>query len=104
MSDSVAVIICYSRCLWCGRRTPHECCHAHATELGFDPESVADIDALWGSAGPEETCTDPACPVWEPGEWDRIQAEAALTPGQRRERLERIQQGIAERRANRTEV
>jgi hypothetical protein len=44
MSDSVAVIICYSRCLWCGRRTPHECCH------------------------------------------------------------ERIQQGIAERRANRTEV
>jgi hypothetical protein len=23
----MSVIICYSRCMWCGRRTPHEWCH-----------------------------------------------------------------------------
>jgi hypothetical protein len=23
------LIVCYTRCLWCGRRTPHEVCHLH---------------------------------------------------------------------------
>jgi hypothetical protein len=115
MSDSTVWIVCSSKCLYCGRQTPHEVCHEHAEAV--DPgwwddiqenvgSDVDPMDLIWrtGRDKEPETCTDPACPVWEPGEWDRIQAEAALTPEQRRERLERIQQGIAERRANRTEV
>lgn len=23
----MTAIVCYSRCMWCGRRTPHEWCH-----------------------------------------------------------------------------
>lgn len=70
---NTTVVVCSSRCLWCGRGTPHEVCHAHATELGFVPESVADIDALWDSGQEAETCTDPECPVWAAGEWARRQ-------------------------------
>lgn len=93
-------IVCRSQCHWCGRQTPHEACHAHASALGFDPESVEDIDMLWGAGEQEpETCTDPDCPVWEPGEWDRRQAEAAMTPEQKAERLARLRQEISERRA-----
>jgi len=24
------MIVCYNRCLYCGRRTPHEVCHLHS--------------------------------------------------------------------------
>lgn len=68
---NTTVIVCSSRCLWCGRGTPHEVCHAHATELGFMPESVSDIEALWDSGQEPEPCANPNCPVWEPGEWAR---------------------------------
>lgn len=68
---NTTVVVCSSRCLWCGRGTPHEVCHAHATELGFMPESVADIEALWDSGQEPEPCANPNCPVWEPGEWAR---------------------------------
>lgn len=27
------MIVCYSRCLICGRRTPHECCHRHSLAI-----------------------------------------------------------------------
>jgi hypothetical protein len=31
MTDpEVRLIVCYSRCLWCGRRTPHEICEYHS--------------------------------------------------------------------------
>lgn len=94
------IIVCYSRCLWCGRRTPHEVCHAHATELGFDP-AAGDADALWGTGRDldDEECADPACPVWEPGEWERRQRRAAMTPEERRAEVERINAGIEARRA-----
>lgn len=76
----LAIIVCYSRCLYCGRRTVHEVCHGHsetlnpdwwdALEAGYD-----DIDTLLedlrriGSGLPPELCENGACPVWEPGEW-----------------------------------
>jgi len=31
----VELIVCWSRCLWCGRKTPHEVCHAHGS--AFEP-------------------------------------------------------------------
>lgn len=109
MSEPIYVIACSSRCLYCGRLTPHEVCHEHSEKTapgwwddiqGNVGSDVDPMDLIWrtGHGKEPETCTDSACPVWEPGEWDRIQAEAALTPEQRRERLERIQAGIGERR------
>ena len=35
----IMCIISYSRCLYCGRRTPHEVCHEHSSEL--HPEGIA---------------------------------------------------------------
>lgn len=73
-------IVCYSRCYYCGRRTPHEICHGHsealnpgwwdALEAGYDDadELLADLRRI-GSGLEPETCDDPACLVWEPGEW-----------------------------------
>jgi hypothetical protein len=71
----MSIIVCLSRCLICGRRTPHEVCHRH---------SIA-INGLryWPSSGPSgndfnrnqarmykrgfyrdaEECSDPACPA-----------------------------------------
>jgi hypothetical protein len=106
------VIVCSSRCLYCGRGTPHEVCHDHSEALhpGWwdEMEAIAApdedaMDLLWGTGRnlDPETCEDGACPVWEPGEWDRMQAEAAMTPEQRRERLEAIQRSIEERRTAR---
>ena len=67
------MIVCYSRCLICGRKTPHECCHRHSLNLnGFK---------YWPSSGPSgndfnrnqsrmwarnfdkpaEVCEDPQC-------------------------------------------
>ena len=117
MGEPTIVVVCYSKCLYCGRRTPHEVCHEHsealhpgwwdALEAAFvpdqdDPELGA-IDAIWGTGYDKEpeACEDGTCPVWEPGEWDRIQAERSMTPEQRQERLERIRQGIEERRRQR---
>lgn len=112
MTSTIYVIACASRCMYCGRPTPHEVCHEHSEEanpgwwddiqenVGSD---VDPMDLIWrtGRDKEPELCDDPACPVWEPGEWERIQTEAALTPEQRRERLERIQTGIDERRRQR---
>lgn len=51
-------IICYSRCLWCGRRTPHELCHEHDQACGG-----ALIGPEWANYDAEpEVCTDAACP------------------------------------------
>jgi hypothetical protein len=75
------VIICFSRCLWCGRRTPHEVCHLHAfhNRLGnfkggdslTDEEHARRWDRSsrrawrrWFSAEPE-TCDDKSCPLWD---------------------------------------
>lgn len=75
MVKSGGVTVCYSRCLYCGRRTPHEVCHAHseASNPGWYSAETTDIDALWGTGRQQEdeSCVDPTCPVWEPGEWER---------------------------------
>jgi len=60
------VIVCYSRCLYCGRRTPHEVCHEHwaSPPEGDDREFQEVLDALWAesySAEPE-LCDSPTCP------------------------------------------
>lgn len=72
------MIACVSRCLWCGRQTPHEVCHEHSTEFGFDPESVECICKLGGTGEDQdpEDCTDPACPVWETEERERLLSAA----------------------------
>ena len=74
------MIICFSRCLWCGRRTPHEVCHRHVTgSRGQIDEAAVDASPdpdrewsrrwdraqgrrwrRWFNAEPE-TCTPP-CP------------------------------------------
>jgi hypothetical protein len=82
MSEPVGVIFCQSRCLYCGRRTPHEVCHEHSRlkNPGWLTD-FTDIDALWRSGDQEpETCNDPACPVWEPGEWEARRAQATPPP------------------------
>jgi hypothetical protein len=83
------MFVCFSRCLYCGRRTPHEVCHRHGGLRGRNRLGDIDraaVDALpteaereaewsrrwershhrawrrWFDAPPEE-CTDPACPL-----------------------------------------
>jgi hypothetical protein len=34
-SGEATFIVCWSRCLWCGRKTPHEVCHEHGR--AFNP-------------------------------------------------------------------
>jgi hypothetical protein len=72
------LIICYSRCLYCGRRTPHEACHAHASKLnpnfmfeGAGPNSQEELWATNFNKEPE-ACSDKNCPVWEPYERERF--------------------------------
>jgi hypothetical protein len=75
VTQEPTAIICYSRCLYCGRRTPHEACHAHAynspCRVEVDISTYEQVCALWqeGFDAEPETCNDPNCPVWEPGEW-----------------------------------
>lgn len=81
---STEVIVCYSRCVYCGRRTPHEACHEHHSKVGGKfPAVISEVcptcgqppeDAAWvdGSSKELETCTDPNCPAWEPGEYNRV--------------------------------
>lgn len=68
----IGIVVCRSRCLYCGRLTPHEACHAHAYALNptFALGPGEDLETLWSSAvnAPAETCVDPDCPVWLPGE------------------------------------
>lgn len=83
------MIVCFSRCLYCGLRTPHEVCHRHAGLKGrnrLGNLDIAAVDAMpteeersaewsrrfershrrawrrWFDAEPEE-CTDAACPL-----------------------------------------
>lgn len=69
------MIVCFSRCLICGRRTPHETCHRHS----FGINGMR----FWPSSGPSgkdfnrnhsamyrrhfndepEVCHDAACPA-----------------------------------------
>jgi len=42
------MIVCFSRCLWCGRRTPHEVCHLHRTG-----SRLGDIDEVAVNASPD---------------------------------------------------
>ena len=39
----IILAISWSRCLWCGRKTPHEVCHIHGNT--FNPTDL-DIEAL----------------------------------------------------------
>ena len=77
----MTMFVCLSRCLWCGRRTPHEVCHRHARPNRLGHIDRAAVDASpdpqrewakrwarsssrawkrWYNAEPE-TCTPP-CP------------------------------------------
>ena len=57
--ESGEAVICYSRCLWCGRRTPHELCHAHDSACGGSMAGERE----WANYDAEpEVCADPACP------------------------------------------
>lgn len=106
------VIVCYSRCLYCGRRTPHEVCHGHSEalnpgwwdqlEAGYSDTDVL-LEDLWriGFGLEPETCEDGACPAWGPGEWGHKQTWATMTHEKRLAEIESIKQGIAERRAAR---
>lgn len=77
MAQSGGLIVCTSRCLYCGRQTPHEVCHAHSerTSPGWSGDAGEfDLDALWGiyyDAEPE-MCTDPECLSWEPKEAEQM--------------------------------
>jgi hypothetical protein len=105
------IIVCYSRCLYCGRRTPHEVCHDHSEDLhpGWwdaleDSWTVGDVmESLWGTGRDKEPepCADPTCPVWEPGEWDHRQKWANMTTGERRAETDRLNREIEERRRQR---
>lgn len=81
------IIICYSWCMYCGRRTPHEVCHDHSEKLhpgwwdaleALMPGNDV-MESLWGTGGDKEPelCGDPTCPVWEPGEWLAAEGGAA---------------------------
>ena len=112
MSDQIGVIICYSRCLYCGRRTPHECCHEHSEEknpgwwddlqenVGAD---VDPMDLIWrtGRDKEPEVCEDGACPVWGTGEWEHKQKWASMTKEERQAETDRLNREIQERRAAR---
>lgn len=51
------MIICYSRCMVCGRQTPHEVCHRHTFRM---PKNHW---AAWkrGFNKEPEICDDPNC-------------------------------------------
>jgi hypothetical protein len=58
------VLICYNRCLICGRRTPHEVCHDHSYELGGrwpDLSVEGEHDRVWaeGFDKEPEKCLEP---------------------------------------------
>lgn len=68
--------VCLSRCLWCGRQTPHGVCHDHNSKNNewrarLDAEEI-DHEALWAEGfdrEPEE-CQNRDCSLWEDGEFD----------------------------------
>lgn len=49
-------MVCYTRCLYCGRRTPHEVCHRHSTILGGRTPNVAGygLARAWKRGFPKE--------------------------------------------------
>jgi hypothetical protein len=56
-------IICYSRCMVCGRQTPHEVCHAHCHAMGGG-YTIREIDAGYVNFDMEpEQCSNPSCPA-----------------------------------------
>lgn len=69
------MFICFSRCLICGRRTPHELCHRHSLTINgmkFWPSqgpSGNDFNRnqarMWARNfnKPQEVCVDPKCPA-----------------------------------------
>lgn len=72
----MTVIVCYSRCLICLRRTPHETCHRHSLAMGGGrnwPKGDGDrfernmraMQRRWFDREPE-VCDDPACPADDP--------------------------------------
>jgi hypothetical protein len=55
-------IVCYSRCIVCGRRTPHEVCHLHADHSTWPKK----LDNAWlGDRLDAEPCDNPGCPQWD---------------------------------------
>lgn len=68
------MIVCFSRCLICGRRTPHECCHRHSIAVNgmrFWPKGGKNFsrnqDRMWARHFNDEpeVCNDAACPANE---------------------------------------
>ena len=71
------MIVCFSRCLICGRRTLHETCHRHS--LAINGMKFWPSDGLSGKDfrrnqnrmyrrhfnDEPEVCTNPACPAAE---------------------------------------
>lgn len=56
MSD---VIVCFSRCLHCGRRTPHQLCHDCSDDMHAGQRFTR---AEWGSYDDDpEICADEEC-------------------------------------------
>ena len=65
------MIVCYNRCLYCGRMTPHEVCHLHSRAMGRrnmlgsgKGDFGRAMDRAWARhfSRPAEECTDEACP------------------------------------------
>lgn len=52
-------IVCYSRCLVCGRRTPHELCSEHEDHTKWP----RNLDSVWGTGYDQEpeTCNKTGC-------------------------------------------
>jgi hypothetical protein len=71
------LMVCHSRCLCCGRKTPHEVCHEHSHALGNRMPDMVPTGELqddgtpyynwppevWarGFSLPTEVCTDKEC-------------------------------------------
>ena len=71
------MIVCYSRCICCGRMTTHEVCHEHSAALGNRMPAMVPTGELqddgtpyynwapevWahGFSLPAEVCADKAC-------------------------------------------
>lgn len=62
--QSESVIICYSHCMWCGRRTPHEWCHA-CTKSWNKPTRKRMRSDFWRAYQEAEPCDDRTdnCPL-----------------------------------------
>lgn len=56
---SIEWTISWSRCLWCGRKTPHEVCHEHSHNFTPDEREIERLDHWPNYYLPAETCDLP---------------------------------------------